>query len=206
MNDYKKLIIFSLIALTLGIYTSPLMARTEEIHIQKIPTTVEEFISFRDANANSPGGGAAVYILALMTFSKNNQLGMQCLTIALDQSNVVNGDVYKGKKPGNGIMYHVNRMNGYKRWSYLGFAYTEGALASNNYNTDKSSFKVVSTTNKYSGSEEDGQVKVFIEVDGFMKRPIILKRNDSGVWKALNVSSMFLDLKKPANQIEKDDL
>lgn len=185
--------------------TQALYAQSKEIKIDKLPENVEDFVKMRNDIAKTPEGGAAVFIAALMNFSKSQDLGMQCLTVALDKSNVTRGKVYKGFRPGRGIMYHVDRITGYKRWSYLGFAYTKGATAEKNYKVEMP-FIVASFRNKYSGDESKGRVKVFIEVDGFRARPIILKRNKKGYWKALGVSSMFLDLKKPANQIETDEL
>lgn len=184
---------------------TPLAAQEKEIQVSKIPASATEFINMRNEMANSPEGGAAMFVLAIMAFSKNYDLGMQFLTIALDKSNVGTGSAYKGYAPGSSIMYHVKRLDRQKVWSYTGFAYVKGATPENNYQTD-APYTVVTSRNRYSGDESSGRVKVFVNVAGFRPRPVTMQRNKKGIWKARECSSFFVNVPAPHSTQEVDDL
>jgi len=185
------------------------IAQNKVITLSKVPASPEEFIQMRNNLSRTPEGGAAMFIAALINLGKNEKLGMQCLTIGIDQSQVTKGNVYKGYKPGRSVMYHLNRLKrGGVRgnfWGYAAKAYLKGSTHKNGYTPSKP-YKVVTSRNKYSGSEAKGRVKVYIDVaiEGFRPRPISMKRNDKGIWKAIEFSSMFLDVPKPGKKT--DDL
>lgn len=177
----------------------------EDITIPGIPSSADEFVTMRNELATTPEGGAAMFIVTLLGFSQSQDLGMQFLTLALDQGNVGKGNVYKGYAPNRSIMYHVDRLTHQKVWGYLGYAYIRGATPDNEYQVS-APYTVVTSRNKYSGDEASGRVKVFVDVAGFKSRPIALKRNDNGIWKAAECSSMFLNVEPPASTRPKDDL
>ena len=182
------------------------IAQNKVVKLSKLPASPEEFIQMRNKLSQTPEGGAAMFIAAMLNMGKSEKLGLQCITIAIDQSQVTSGNVYKGYKPGNGVMYHLNRLKRGGRgnfWAYAPKAYLKGATLNNGYKASKP-YKVVTSRNKYSGQESSGKVKVFIDVAGFRPRPISMKRNDKGIWKAYGFSSMFLDV--PKSPKKKDDL
>ena len=125
--------------------------------------------------------------------------------LALDQRNVGTGSAYKGYAPSSSIMYHVNRLNRQNVWWYTPFAYVAGATADNNYKVS-APYKVVTSRNKYSGEESSGKVKVFVNVHGFSPRPITVARNDKGIWKAYECSSVFVNVPAPASASTSDPL
>ena len=45
-----------------------------------------------------------------------------------------------------------------------------------------------------------------MDCDGFRPRPISLHRNDKGIWKAYEMSSLFLNVSPPASTNPVDDL
>ena len=180
-------------------------ATAKEIEIPAVPSNADEFTEWRDKVATTPEGGAAATVAALMAFSKDKQLGLQCLTLMLDQRNVGNGDVIKGHAPIGAIMYHVNRISGYDMWPFLAFAYVKGGKAEKNYVVDPP-YTVVTSRQKNSGSDASGEVKIFVDCDGFRPRPISLHRNDKGIWKAYEMSSLFLNVSPPASSNPVDDL
>lgn len=177
----------------------------QELKVESLPSTPEEFIQMREELAKSPEGGAAMFLVALLTFSQSQSLGMQFLTIALDQSNVSKGDVYKGFAPSSSIMYHIKRLDRNQVWAYMPFAYVQGASPENNYQVDLP-YTFVMSRNRFSGDESSGKVKVFVEVSGFRPRPMTLKRNSKGIWKALECSSFFLDVAPPKSKAPADSL
>lgn len=196
-------IIWSTLLLTLTLCCHPLWA--DEVTLEKIPVTAEEFTQMRNQMARTPEGGAAMTVAALLAFSKDKKVGLQCLTLILDKRNVIRGNVIKGYAPLGSVMYHVNRISGYNMWPYLGFAYLKGATSANNYGVS-APYTVVTKRQKNSGSDASGKVKVFIEIDGYRPRPVSLHRNDKGIWKAYEMSSLFLNVSQPANMAPTDDL
>ena len=199
MNILKLIMTLSL----LFSLSAPLWAN--EVQIPAIPKSSEEFTQYRNSVATTPEGGAAATVAALLAFSENEKVGMQCLTLILDRRNVGRGDVIKGYAPSSAIMYHVNRISGYKMWPYLGYAYLKGAKASQNY-TVSAPYSIVTKRQRNSGTNASGKVKIFVHVDGFRPRPITLRRNDKGLWKAMEMSSLFLNVQGPARLTPKDDL
>ncbi len=194
----KHVLLFLLMSLSLA----PVWA--DEVTIT-IPDSAEQFVELRNNLAKTPEGGAACFVAALLSFSKSQEVGMQCFTLAIDQRNLARGNVYKGYAPSSSVMYHINRINGYKMWPYLGFAYLKGGTAANNYAVNPP-YIVDMYRQKNSGSNESGKVKVFVNTDGFRARPITLKRNDKGIWKAYEFSSLMLNVNPPANTRPSDDL
>lgn len=191
--------------LLLALFLITSSALADEIVIPSIPASAEEFTVLRDQLATTPEGGAAATVAALLAFSKNPQVGLQCLTLILDQRNVGNGDVIQGRAPIGSIMYHINRISGYDMWPYLAYAYVKGAKATSNY-AASAPFTVVTSRQKNSGSDSSGAVKIFLACDGFRPRPISLHRNDKGIWKAYEMSSLFLNVEPPASSQPVDDL
>lgn len=196
MNRVKTrltiLIMFSMILPT------AIFSQRKEITIPNIPSSTQEFIQMRNKIATTPEGGAAILIASIMAFSKSKELGMACLTIALDSGNLAQGNSYKGYTPTRGFNYHLKRMAGYKRWPYMAFAYVKGGVASDGYAIkSKAPYTIVTSRNKYSGDESKGRVKIFVDVHGFRARPFIMRRNNKGHWKALGLSSLWLDVYPP---------
>lgn len=187
---------------TLFLFTATSVA--EEVPIS-IPDSAGQFVELRDSLADTPEGGAACFVAALLAFSNSQEVGMQCLTIAIDQRNVGRGNVYKGYQPNGSVMYHLKRITRYDLWPYLGYAYIKGAKASNNYQIEPPLI-VDMYRQKNSGSDSSGKVKVFVNCDGFRARPITMKRNDKGIWKAYEFSSLMLNVNPPANTRPTDDL
>lgn len=182
---------------------SPALA--ENVTIGPPVSSVEDFLKLRNEIATTPEGGAACFVATLLAFGESKDVGMQCLTIAIDKRNVIKGGVYKGYAPGSSVMYHINRISGYKMWPYLGRAYIKGAKASENYQIT-GPWQIETYRQKNSGDESSGRVKVFVKTDGFRARPVTLKRNDKGLWKAYEFSSLLLNVNPPANLTPTDDL
>ncbi len=171
--------------------------------VEKIPSTTEEFLAFRDSKATSPEGGAVVMLVALMKFMEDQNLGKQFMVIALDRSNLKDGKVYKGFAPGTGLEYHINRFSLPQR-KHIPWAYVEGATPQNNYEVPLP-YKFIVTQNPHSIISED-TIKVFVACYGTdWPRPVTLKKNNKGIWKAYELSSLFLDVQGPDRDTQVDD-
>ncbi len=197
------LLLFLLNAPLIG--PTPLQAEDSEktITIPAIPATAEEFVKLRNATAKTPEGGAAMLVVALLKFAEDPKLGETFLTIALHRSALAKSvSGYKGYRPGNSIQYHMSRM---KKKPYMPRAYIGGATPENGYELPQSDLPITMRRNRFSEARE-GYVKVFVVCSGAASpRPVTLKQNDRGYWKAYESSSLYLDVVPPVTD-DGDDL
>jgi hypothetical protein len=173
-----------------------------EIRLSKIPSNIEEFTQIRNEIANSPEGGAASFVMAMLVFEKDRKMGVDAMTIVLDRTNLVESmNGYKGFSPGQSIKYHLGRFDSKPFW---GRTYILGTSPETAYLLPT---ELLVETNRNSASEQaNGDVKIFVKCTGAdSHRPITLRANDKGIWKAVECSSMFLDMRAP-KQIISDDL
>lgn len=197
------LVMFSALMVTAGLSLAQAKGGKMTVKVEAIPADVESFLAMRDALAVTPEGGAAVMLVALMKYMQDRTLGMQFITIALDQGNLSPGNTYKGYTPGAGLMYHLNRFaEPYRK--HIPWAYVSGATPQNDYQTELP-YLFEMSRNKSSEIAED-TIKVFVSCYGTdYPRPVTLKKNNRGLWKAYELSSLFLDVVGPYSQTHKDD-
>ena len=195
----KKIVILLLIIIFLLL---PLSLFSKNIVIKNIPSTIDDFLELRNSIAKTPEGGAVIMILALLIFSENEELGKKCLTLAISLDFLTQGNYYKGYKPRESDMSLI--ISQLKKQPYIAKSYIKGATPENNYTIPKGNIKFNFYTTKYSGDMGSGLYKVFVECSGASDRPITLKVNDKGLWKAFNWSSLIVGIRSP--EIIKDDL
>lgn len=174
----------------------------QEITIQadQLPNTVTEFEQLRNQLAITPEGGAVIFIVATQLYSINKELGKQALTIAYDMSELSKGNWYKGYEPTASQKYFINKLDSKP---YIAFAYIEGSTPENAYKAlQPYVFKI--SRNQYSGDESSGKIKVFIKTFGVMPRPITVIRNNKGIWKVKEASSIFVDVQPPKQELKED--
>ena len=57
-----------------------------KITVGKLPGSVTEFLTLRKKLSVTPQGGGALFITALMIYTRNENLGRKCIVIAIDRS------------------------------------------------------------------------------------------------------------------------
>lgn len=192
-----KTILFTIVSLFLCAQS---LSAQKVIASNAVPTTIEDFLLFRDNVAQTAEGGASVFAMALIMYTQNEELGKQALTIALDRSQLSEGTVYKGYQPPSSINYHLKNLSGK---SYIARSYVVGTNPENGYKLPvKIQFKI--TQNSYS-KQSNGDVKVFVQCSGAATpRPIALRKNNRGIWKAVNYNSLFVGTQPPAVELDDD--
>ena len=167
----------------------------KKITIKTLPSSIDEFVQLRDQIAKTPEGGAAILLLALKIFADNEQLGKQCLVVASDRSRLQEGDDYKGYSIVHSDMNLLSSQ--LSKYPNIPNSYIEGASPENNYSVTLP-FVYTFSRQKYSGDESEGVIKIFVKCYGAdIDRPIQLTRNNRGLWKATNWSSIIVGIKKP---------
>lgn len=182
-------------ALLLVICTAVGGAQAVDITLPARVTTIEELIAFRDATALTPEGGAAVFVLALLLMEQDATLGRSALVIALDAGELrrdANG--YQGYALGNRAEDFVTRYLAPK--PYLARSYLTGTTPEDGYTAPAT--RTVQLTRNTSSVVSEDRIKVFVACTGAdTPRPITLLRNNRGVWKALEYSSLFVGVRPP---------
>ncbi len=195
----KVLVIIDILLL---IQPAGLLAQTvplPSVSVEKIPSSLEEFIALRDTLARTPQGGAVVFVLALLIYTKNHTLGEQCLVIALDMSVLVEGETYKGyalhHKDRKFIEKYIGKDSGTE---YLPNSYVAGTEREKGYAlpAGRLTFRFFSQEQK--PDADPSAAKVFVASTGAdSPRPVSLVRNVKGIWKATNWRSLLVSIKPP---------
>lgn len=190
-----------------------------EVTFTQIPQTVDEFVNLRNslfAEKLSPfegsARGAALLILAGYIYSNlDEELGLQCAVVALDRKELMKGKgptSYKGKTL---TIPNRERFRRFKALPYLMRSYFVGSEPENDYQF-QTPMTLVFFSNRHSvvNCADDGQIigyKVFVFCSGAdTPRPVTMKINNRGIWKAKEFSSITVSVKDPVGEEEDDDI
>lgn len=172
------------------------------LQLTSIPRTVEAFKALRDSLATSPFGGAAMFAIALQVYSDDPKAGVPLLTLAIDQSLLTDGaEGVSGKQPA--ALRDFKDRNGQKPW--IARSMFQGTSPADGY-----LLPALPLTLKF--REQPGDVKpldakIFVYTTGAdSPKPMRLKQNDKGLWKAFEWSSFQGNCRPPASKPDTDDL
>lgn len=204
MNRVRFLFLILLCALfPLGINS-----QTETINVTAStwPKDLASFDSFRNEQSITSQGAFISLIAALDLYSKNKEEGIKALILVVDSSHLnQDSNGYKGFSLNRNLIDLIKRQ--IEQHPYLIASYLPGSSSSNGYLPNSAPYSFTITANRFSGTEESGQRKLFIPSSGAdTPRPVTLKKNAKGVWKAHEFSSLLVGIKKPASKNPADDL
>lgn len=170
--------------------------REWSIEVPGLPSTVEELVALRDRLATTPEGGAAIMVLALLAYAQDPALGTKFLTVAIEAKQLADGpDGYKGKQPSRMALQNMRDRVG--RAPRIARSYVQGTSPANDYALPAPPWRIA-------GREQPGDMgpdkgKTFVRSSGAdSPRPIHLAKNDKGLWKANNWSSLEVGIRAPA--------
>lgn len=196
----NNLIIIMLCTITFSICHAQIklpnkLGGSKTISIPNMPTSTDEFIQLRNKMASTPEGGAAIFLLAAIKYTKDPVIGRHWVIIATDPywlSASQSDQAYKGFDLGNSANFSLQQTNSKK---YIPHSYVKGANVSNGYDLGNLPYRI---TIERSVDGGDGTVKVFVVTSGAdTARPITMKKNDAGMWKGFEYSSIFVGVKQP---------
>jgi len=160
-----------------------------------MPGSRDEFLSLQASLATTTEGGAAAFLLALFLRRSDATLGAACLAESVHSSCLWVG------APGTELTRHdLRRIDEQLRANPgLPAAYIEGATPANAYALPEMPWTVTLTTNPYFGDADKGLIKLFVACSGAdSPRPITLERQEDGLWKASEWSSLLMGIRPPA--------
>jgi hypothetical protein len=180
------------------------MAVLEPVEIDELPQSVEAFIALRDRVAGVPQGGAAMMAVALLMYIEDEELGRQCLAIAVDREKLS-----EGPKGHDGWQLRASDIwllhSQIKDKPYIARSNVKGATPDNGYQLPESSYAFEFSDNPHSGDPEIGIYKVFVTSSGASSpRPVTVKRNDQGIWKAYEWSTLIVGVQEPDEEVIDD--
>ncbi len=178
-------------------------AKTDQtVEIPALPTTIEEFVALRNDLATTPHGGVAVYMVALVLYSNDVDLGLKCLTVAMDASELSDGDAYKGKSPSRMRLRELKDRIGAK--PYIARSYFLGTSPENTYELPSGSLSV-KIRHQAIDVITDERAKLFVYSTGAdSPRPAIVQKNNRGLWKAKGYNSLDVGVRPPVVIVDDD--
>ncbi len=162
-------------------------AQAKDVTVPAIPGSMEELVALRDKIATTPEGGAVTFLVAMIMYGEDKELGAQAFTLTLDRDGLSNGTVYKGFQPKRTWYEYFYQID---KFPYLGKIYVKGTKDTEAYalSAGPPAFTVTEVR-----QDRNGMMKVFVATtSGNMPRPILMAKNDKGLWKVKEASSMFV--------------
>ncbi len=176
------------------------------IAVDALPQSVEDFLALRDQLAETPEGGAALLVLAMLCYAQAPELpiGQHCLTIAVDRSRLVGSPTgYKGWAVAKRDFDMIRRQLVGRE--YVARSYFQGTAPETGYALPAPPYTLAISNNPHSGDREAGRYKVFVASSGAATpRPVTLLRNNRGYWKAVEWSSLLTGVQPPIAPADDD--
>jgi hypothetical protein len=174
------------------------MSDRVSVQIPSLPAAIEEFLELRDRVATSPEGGAAMMVVALLAYADGEQLGQECLTCAVARTRLVDGTKgYKGRQLSNASLQRIRAQ--IRGRDYVARSYISGTTPEDGYQLSGAPYTIECLRNVHSGDPASGKCKVFVVSSGAdSPRPVTLARNENGIWKAIEWSSLIVGVQPPS--------
>ncbi len=181
---------------------------TTDVKIENLPATADEFVAMRDRLAKTPEGGAAMFVVALLKYAEDQNVGTDFLTISIDGKWLMDDkNGYKGKSVLR--LYMQNLRERIVEKPYVARSYVQGTSPENEYVlpdypiTIKVFDQTVDADINKANAEKGGAVKYFVHSTGAdSPRPIQLKKNNRGLWKAYDWGSLLLGVRPPVKKTD----
>lgn len=175
-----------------------------DVSIQNLPKDVEAYRTMRDQIATTPEGGAAMAVVALQMYSVNQAEGYKAIIAHTDRSRLYEGsEGYKGFILGRSDLSLLQRQ--YDKLAYIMRSYFKGATPDNKYDIGSGPYTFELRSGKYAGDPETGTTKVWVLCSGASTpRPVTLVRNNRGIWKMKEWSSLIVGVVPPKEVVDDD--
>jgi hypothetical protein len=143
-------------------------------------------------------------VVALLAFVRDEALGQRCLTAAVDRDRLSKGPKgYKGWQLSKRDLQFLRTQLSNR--VYLPRSYVKNTTPEGSYQLPDPPYVVECTDNDYSGDIDSGTYKVFVACSGAATpRPVTVKVNDKGIWKAIEWSSLIAGVQPPAREVSDD--
>jgi hypothetical protein len=176
--------------------------------IDKYPQNLEQFVELRNQMATTPEGGLACFIIALREFALKGDEALPWMIVCRDINDLQESNMptaYKGYTLGNFELSRLKSQLAHQK--FLIDSYFMGSTPENNYSVPMDNIEFSFSSNKYSGDPAEGLTKIYVYCSGAATpRPSTMKRNEKGIWKVKEYSSLYVGIQGPASSKRVDDL
>ena len=152
---------------------------------------LDEFRKIQSEVARTPQGGAIMFVTALLEYASGND---EFMKLALLEDDLVGGSLSAMDR------YRLRRVK-----EFMARAYVDGTTPDDCYQlpSDDEIALAFRPQDKHVGSVASGRYKVFVWSGdaSLTARPMTLKRNQAGLWKAVEFSSLVLPLVRDAESL-----
>lgn len=149
-------------------------------HLPKTPAELENLTEDYSATAE----GAVVFAILALNLASNN-ISLTSAVMKLVYPDISHSMVQLIERQLNKSPYVIR-------------SYFSNTSPGNNYSIPENNLEVVLSTNKYSGTVEDGKIKFFVDCSGAdSPRPITVKRDSNQSWSAREFSSLIVGIRAP---------
>ena len=181
------------------------MAHQEhQVTVGSVPVDMDAFVALRDRLANTPEGGAAVFVVALLMYADDPVLGVQALTVAIDRDQLEEGTQgYKGLQPRRADLQAFAERNGPK--PHIARSYVAGTTPEQGYALPAGPLSVRVRDQQVPGETQGDAAKRFVHSSGAdSPRPLGLRKNNRGLYKATSWSSLQVGVRPPLAAVDDD--
>jgi len=169
--------------------------------VSALPTHVVAFQTLRAQLSSTPEGGAAALVVALTLYAENQELGLSCLTIAVDPGRLQDGTAWEGKEPQDAAQSSLAARLASR--PHVPRSCFVSATPDNGYALGEPPYTVEVTEVRTTGDTAE----VFVRCSGaHAPRPVTLKRNAHGTWAAYEWSALEVGVRPPSPKPQDDDL
>jgi hypothetical protein len=174
------------------------------VTIGPMPATLEDYLAMRDRVAVTPEGGAAAFAIALACYARDPAVGLPYVTVAIAMDLLEDDPAgYKGRRPRRMIVQNLRDRLGAGK-DHIARSYVVGTRPDDGYALPAGALTV--RVKQQRDSLAGDRAKLFVYSSGAdTPRPVALARNDKGLWKATEWSSLEVGVRAPAAP-RRDDL
>lgn len=142
-------------------------------------------------------------LVAFEVYQRNPEEGMKMLISQIDRSRLTEGNGYKGFVIGGSDLSLLQRQCAKQKYMFRG--YFKGATPENGYELPAGSLQLETGRGKYGGDEAEGSIKIWVKCSGASSpRPIRVEKNNRGIWKGKEWSSIVVEVQAPKVVIDDD--
>lgn len=191
----KTFVALALVFTCLGSVTVHAGTPEDRVQLGLLPPTLQDFVHLQKG-ATTPERGVALLVVAMLVFEDTPAAAEEMVVAAITDNNLlITADGTKTLMPHMKDHLHKRLVLD----PNIARSYVEGATPQNGYTLPEGQgYTFRFSRNRLSQVSED-EVRVFIATSGQSSpRPVFMKRQPDGIWKAEESSSLFVGVYLPA--------
>lgn len=173
---------------------SPAAPVARIVQIGSVPATPEAFADLQKDLCRTPEGAAAAMVTVMLACNQNEKLGMTFATMLLHPDRLRTGNLYEGREPGQ---HYRDMLRIAAAKPFIARSYLVGAMPTNDDQPEPP--LRIRWQPHAQPTPSPGRYRLLLPSSGAdYPRPVTLRRDDAGLWKVEESSSLFVGVRPPA--------